>query len=68
MLAYPNFNEPFQLHNDASGQALGAVLEQQVDGVSHPVVFASRTLSKHEQCYEITELETLALIWGLRHF
>ena len=68
MLAYPNFNEPFQLHTDASGQGLGAVLEQQVDGVSHPVAFVSRTLLKHEQCYGITELETLAVVWGLRHY
>ena len=44
------------------------MLEQQVNGVSHPVAFASRTLSKHEQRYGITELETLALIWGLQHF
>ena len=63
-LAYHNFNEPFQLHTDTSGQGLGAVLEQQVDGVSHPVVFASHTLSKHEQRYGITELETLAVEWG----
>jgi len=68
VLAYPNFNEPFQLHTDASGQGLGAVLEQQVDGVSHPVAFASRTLSKHEQRYGITELETLAVVWGLRRY
>ena len=64
VLAYPNF----QLHTDASGQGLGAVLEQQCGGDSHPVAFASRTLSKHEQRYGITELETLAVVWGLRHF
>ena len=65
VLAYPNFNEPFQLRTNANGQGLGAVVEQQVDGVSHPVAFASRTLSKHEQHYGITELETLAVVWGL---
>ena len=42
VLAYLNFNEPFQLHTDASGQGLGAMLEQQFNGVSHPVAFASR--------------------------
>ena len=64
-VTYPNFNKPFQLHTDASGQGLGAMLEQQFDGLSHPVAFASRSLSKHEQRYGITELEILAVIWGL---
>ena len=68
VLSYPDFSEPFQLHTDASGEGLGAVLEQTSDGVGHPVAFASRTLSKPEQRYGITELETLGVVWGLRHF
>ena len=68
VLAYPNFNKPFQLHTDAIGQGLGAVVEQQFDGLSHPVAFTSRTLSKHEQRYGITELESLAVVWSFRHF
>ena len=68
VLSYPDFREPFQLHTDASGEGLGAVLEQKSDGLGHPVAFASRTLSKHEQRYGITELETLGVVWGLRHF
>ena len=57
------------LHTDASGKGLGAVLEQiQDDGNDHPVIFASRTLSEHEVIYGITELETLVVIWALRHF
>ena len=69
VLAYPDFSKPFMLHTDASGTGLGAVLEQvQDDGNLHPVAFASRTLSKHEVKYGITELETLAVIWALRHF
>ena len=69
LLAYPDFSKPFILHTDASGKGLGAVLEQeQGDGKNHPVAFASRTLSKHEERYGITELETLAVVWSLRHF
>ena len=62
VLSYPDFSEPFQLHTDASGEGLGAVLEQTSDGVGHPVAFASRTLSKPEQRYGITELETLGVV------
>ena len=69
VLVYPDFAKPFVLHTDASGKGLGAVLEQiQDDGNHHPVAFTSRTLSKHEVKYGITELETLAVTWALRHF
>ena len=68
VLSYPDFSEPFKLHTDASGEGLGAVLEQKSDGLGHPVAFANCTLSKPEQHYGITELETLGVVWGLRHF
>lgn len=32
------------------------------------MAYASRTLNPHEQNYAITELETLALVWALKHF
>ena len=57
------------LHTDASGQGLGAVLEQeQEDGQLHPVAYASRTLSKHERQYGITDLEALGVVWAAKHF
>ena len=69
VLAYPNFDQPFTLYTDASGKGLGAVLEQEDSGgQTHPVAYASRTLSKHERNYGITELEALGVIWALRHF
>ena len=56
-------------HTDASGRGLGAVLEQeQADGRNHPIAYASHILSPHEQQYRIKELETLAVVWSLRHF
>ena len=69
VLAYPCFTKPFVLHTDASALGLGAVLEQEQDDRKlHPVAYASRTLSKQEGRYGITDLEALALVWACRHF
>ena len=69
VLAYPNFDKAFILHIDASGEWLGTVLEQkEEDGMLHPVAYASRTLTKHERKYGITELEALGVVWALKHF
>lgn len=69
ILAYPNFDVPFVLQTDASILGLGAVLSQkQSDGQLHPVAFASRSLSKAEKNYSVTELETLAVVWAVSHF
>ena len=54
---------------DASINGLGAVLEQeQVDGKLHPIAYYSRSLSKAEKNYGITELEALGVVWGAKHF
>ena len=67
VLAYPVL--AFVLHTDASGVGLWAVLEQeQEDGKLHPVSHASRTLSKHESKYGITDLEALGVVWACKHF
>ena len=69
VLVYPDFTKPFTLHTDASGEGLGAVLEQeQPDGRPHPIAYASRTLNTHERKYGITELEALGVVWAARHF
>ena len=41
LLAYPNFNKPFDIHTDASHMQLGAVISQ--DG--KPIAFYSRKLN-----------------------
>ena len=69
VLAYPDMTKPFVLETDASGSGVGAVLSQpQDDGTFHPVAYASRSLTRPESNYGITELETLAVVWALTHF
>ena len=71
VLAYPQFgpDKSFVLETDASGCGLGAVLSQeQSDGKLHPIAYASRSLHHHEQHYAISELETLGLVWSVKHF
>ena len=71
VLVYPRFGagEQFVLETDASLEGLGAVLGQkQADRHVHPVAYASWSLHVHEKNYSITELETLGLIWAVKHF
>lgn len=69
VLAYPDFTKEFELHTDARGEGVGAILEQvQEDGQLHPVAYASRSINKHEKCYGVTELEALAVVWAVKHF
>ena len=71
VLVYPRFGPEceFILETDASYVGLGAVLsQQQEDGRAHPVAYASRSLDPCEKRYGVTELETLGLVWAVRHF
>ena len=54
MLARPDLSLPFTLQTDVS-----------VDGEEHPIYFVSRTLSKAERNYTVTEKEYLAVLWSV---
>ena len=63
VMAYPNFEEPFLLHTDASETGLEAVLYQQQNGVLWVIAYGSHTLSPSERNYHLHsgKLEFLAL-------
>ena len=51
---------------DASTVAIGAVLEQEKDGLKRPAAFTSRTLNPSERNYAPHELDLLAIVDTLR--
>ena len=68
ILAYPDWNLPFILHTDASMNAIGAVLLQKQDGRERVIAYAGRVTNKQEKNYGITELECLAIVYGVKKF
>lgn len=67
VLAYPDFDQPFVLHTDASEQGLGAVFYQQQDGKLRVIGYGSRTLSPAERNYHLHsgKLEFSARKWAV---
>ncbi|CAB4427343.1 unnamed protein product [Rhizophagus irregularis] len=69
ILQHPNFEKEFILITDASGEGLGAILEQLDENNREIVIsYASRSLINAEKNYPITELECLAVFWGIKYF
>ena len=65
----PNFNKEFKLAVDASDVDVGGVLLQEDDnGVDHPVCYFSKKFNKHQNNYFTVEKECLSLIPALQHF
>ena len=64
LLVYPDFNEKFEIHTDASKHQLGAVISQK----GHPIAFFSKKLNKTQMNYTTTEKELLAIVETLKEF
>ena len=62
VLKLPDFNSPFEVITDASGIAIGGVLQQE----GRPVAFTSRKLKDYEKNYATHDLELLAVIHALK--
>ncbi|TWW74006.1 Retrovirus-related Pol polyprotein from transposon 297 [Takifugu flavidus] len=67
LLGYPDFEEPFVLHCDASQEGLGAVLYQRQRGRLVVIGYGSRTLTAPEKNYHLHsgKLEFLAMKWAI---
>ena len=68
MLSHPKPGASISLTSDASDQAVGAVLEQYVDGSWQTLAFFSKQLRPPEQKYSPFDRELLALYLAIRHF
>ncbi|CDJ63097.1 hypothetical protein ENH_00033560 [Eimeria necatrix] len=60
-LQVPDTTKPFELYTDASGYAIGAVMEQ--DG--RPIGFLSQVMNLTQQKYSIYDQELLKLVMAL---
>src|SRR5258705_13205787 len=71
-LAFPSKSSLFRLECDTSNFATGAVLlQQQEDGLFHPIGFMLKSFSNTERNYQIHDKEMLAIMCALeewRHF
>ena len=64
MLAFPDFEKPFDIHTDASDYQLGAVVSQE----GKPIAFYSRKLNAAQCNYTTGEREMLSIVETLKEF
>ena len=69
VLLAPHVDREFKLPVDASDVGAGRVLLQEDDnGVDHPVCSFSKKFNKHQRNYSTREKKCLSLILALQHF
>ncbi len=69
VLSAPDYSRGFKIDVDASATGAGAVLLQDDgDGVEHPVAYFSKKFLPHQKNYSTIEKEALALLLSLQHF
>ena len=64
LLAYPDFNDLFEINTDDSKLQIGAVIFQK----GNPIALYSRKMNSAQQNYTTTEKELLSLVATLKEF
>ena len=62
LLAYPDFNDPFEIHTDAYKIQIGAFISQK----GKPIAFYSRNMNSSQNNYTTTERELLSIVAYLK--
>ena len=68
LLFYPTPDAPTCLITDASDMAVGAVLQQHIQGTWHPISFFSHKMTPAETRYSTFDRELLAVYLSIKHF
>ena len=67
MLAFPNFDLPFDLYTDTSDYQIRACLIQKKES-EFPIGYFVRKLNSTQSKYTVTEKELLSIVEGLKYF
>lgn len=68
VMSHPDFNLKFTIQTNASAVGLGAVLLQVQNGQEKVIAYASRTMTRSERKWSLTERECLAVFWAIKKF
>ena len=68
VLAFPDWNQPFTLHTDASPIGAGALLMQNHGSKEVVIAYASHRFSRTDSRRGPTERECMAVLWGVGHY
>ncbi|CAL1276266.1 unnamed protein product [Larinioides sclopetarius] len=68
LVRLPDWDKPFVLNTDASGQAISGILLQEHEDKLHPISYYSKTLSNSERNYPAIKLELFAIYKSVQAF
>lgn len=68
LLTHPKPGAPTNIMTDASDTAVGAVLQQHINGEWHPIAYFSKKLQPAESRYSAFDRELLAIYLAIKHF